>query len=186
MDPLSLIQWVVASRLGQDPIFQVLSVGEEPMTGKIPVVTEHIGDIESAIQRAISQIGICVIVLTATAGMEFQDALDPYLKIDITVAVQEQVTLNRGPTGTGFNAIQVACVVAALLHNWTPPVYDAQNTKIGASSIIGKTNDFINLIPDNQGKGLLMYNVEFETRAGISYPPAGYQLNAFPIIPQSI
>lgn len=147
---LKAIQQMVADRLNADAYF----VGPPA----IPVITENIGDIETAIQQAIAQLGVCAIVVTPTANAAFPNCFKPYFNdIKIVVRIVENVILNRGPSGIQKPASDVAEVVAALLHQYEP---------VGISESIFLETPSITIAPTGGVGRLLSYDVRLRTAGG--------------------
>jgi len=105
------LQQQIVARLEADPFFEGISV-----------LYEEKADFEFSINEAIAKLGMAVVV--KLFGGQCGQKPGPYFdKIDITVAVAENVTLNS----TGKSALEVAENVMTLLHLWTP---DAQSELI--------------------------------------------------------
>lgn len=106
---LKAIQASVADRLLSDPYFE-----------NIPVITENIGDIETAIDEAVDRLGICMVVVTPGARVTNPNVAGPWFnKIPIVVRAIENVILNRGTEGAK-QASEAVEMAAILLHLHTP------------------------------------------------------------------
>src|ERR1700747_1082635 len=94
---LEQLQGVAVNALGADSMFN----GNEAANGAVvPIVLEHKGDIVTQIETALSQVGICALVMTPT--LEFFNEFLPNLSgwALMTVTAFENVALNQGNGGT--------------------------------------------------------------------------------------
>ena len=115
---LSQLQQQCANRVQSAPAF-----------ANVPVLTEHIADIESEIQRALGPLneqngktGLVAILLTPTANVNFENVFGPFFdEIKVVVRVIENVPVNQDPdTGTNFAAADAAETICSLLHHFQP------------------------------------------------------------------
>jgi hypothetical protein len=113
---LEVLQEVAVNALAADPMF----AGELSANGQpVPIVLEKKGDIQTQIDTAIAQVGICAVVLTP----EFE-LINPLLGdlagfALMTVDVFEVPPVNQGNGGTQILGIALASRVVAILH-WLP------------------------------------------------------------------
>jgi len=113
---LEQLQSVAVDALGADPMFDgTLSANGSP----VPIVLERKGDIQTQIDTALAQVGICAVVMTPN----FQ-IIDPLLGdlagfAHLSVDVFENPPLNQGNGGTRILAIALAGQVVAILQ-WLP------------------------------------------------------------------
>jgi hypothetical protein len=82
----------------------------------IQVITEDIGDVETAVRTAAAKAGIVVILTTPEGKNELPDEPTPTVRPTLMATVIESVTLNRGVGGSGQPVGKVAANVAAYLH----------------------------------------------------------------------
>jgi hypothetical protein len=88
----------------------------------IPVYIQMQKDIQSKINETLVRIGVGVIMLSARLGNK-SPAAGSYPKWDraeIVARVIENVTINRGASGTGQSADLIAEAAAYWLHSWAP------------------------------------------------------------------
>lgn len=84
---------------------------------RIDVVSEQLGDIVNKIDIALKKLGICIVVHTAEATFADPDAPGPRMNpLLIDIDVTEFVLKNRGDSGSGLPADDVAEHTAWLLH----------------------------------------------------------------------
>ncbi|MBI4024847.1 MAG: hypothetical protein HY360_07675 [Verrucomicrobia bacterium] len=135
----------------QDAIAATLAA--RPEFAGVQIFTEKIGDIASEIEIAVGKIGICIVILTPSAGVQYPNVPGPLLDpVRIVVAIFEDVIINRSPTGTNKPAADVATDVLRTLQLTTPA---------GANPIVPDGADALKLIPDSGG--LLVYHANFTT-----------------------
>jgi Chitobiase/beta-hexosaminidase C-terminal domain len=151
---LSQLQQQCADRLQSDPAF-----------ADVPVLTEHIADIESEIQRALGPLnqeggktGLVAILLTPTANVNFENVFGPFFdEIKIVVRIIENVPINQNPnSGTNFPAADAAEKVCSLLHHFQPD--SANGPVLAEKPSISLGND-----PSH-----LSYDCTFKTSGGLS------------------
>jgi hypothetical protein len=113
---LEQLQGVAVNALGADSMFNGgISANGSP----VPIVLEKKGDIQTQIDTALAQVGICAVVMTPN----FQ-IIDPLIGdlagfAHLSVDVFENPPLNQGNGGTRILAIALAGQVVAILH-WLP------------------------------------------------------------------
>jgi hypothetical protein len=115
-------------------------------------VYEQLEDISAQIQQATLKVGGWCLVTTLTGGSRVQDCTEGlYLdNLSLTVAVGENVSLNRGPAGTKIPVTRQVEQVARALH----------------ASQIDSTNvlNFLDFgIVTGRERGIMLYNVRFTT-----------------------
>lgn len=121
----------------------------------IPVFSERIADIESQIEIAVGQIGVCCIILTPFAGEALSDASKPYFqKITVVVRVVEAPTLNT----TRPRAAEIAEAVSWWLHQFRPVQ--------SASCMTVKQ-----ILLTDMGEGYIAYDVTLEMPDGRANEP---------------
>jgi hypothetical protein len=113
---LEQLQTVAVNALGADSMFNgTMSANGSP----VPIVLEKKGDIQTQIDTALAQVGICAVVMTPN----FQ-IIDPLIGdlagfAHLSVDVFENPPLNQGNGGTRILAIRLAGQVVAILQ-WLP------------------------------------------------------------------
>lgn len=151
--PLNEIQQKIVAKLASDAWF-----------GKVPILSENIGDVASLVEMAIGKVGSCVVVEMPVANCLHPNVPPIFFEeLLVVVTVWEQVLLNRGRNGSQRPALKTAQIIAFLLHHFTPLLDDGStaNTLIIRSPSIVRADD-----PDFLG-----YHVFFQTAAGFSYTP---------------
>jgi hypothetical protein len=111
-------------QLGQDAIVSLLQAddwfapaGENPVT----VIAEEKGDVDVQIQTAVKRLGACVLVMMGRALCERPNIPGPFFdRIEYVLEIAENALLNRGATGTGKTARQIAHRVCRLVHHHKP------------------------------------------------------------------
>ena len=89
--------------------------------GRVPILTEDVGDLENEVAKIAGQLGLVLVVLTAVGTVNHPNVPGPHLdKLDITVAVFEEPLINRSRTGTRKPALQAVQDVIKTLHIYTP------------------------------------------------------------------
>jgi hypothetical protein len=137
----------------------VAAIRADPWFARITVLSEQIGDIENQIQRSLSKLGICAIVLTPGASVKYADAPGPLLDpLTVAIDIVELVLTNRGNSGSKQPASDVAERIAWLLHHPNDP---ERSPPMSNRLIVRK----ISLIPDKQ---FLVYRVELETTGALA------------------
>jgi hypothetical protein len=113
---LEQLQGVAVNALSADPMFS----GAQSANGQpVPIVLEKKGDIQTQVDTALAQVGICAVVMTPN----FQ-IIDPLIGdlagfAHLSVDVFENPPLNQGNGGTRILAIALAGQVVPILH-WLP------------------------------------------------------------------
>lgn len=105
---LTDLQTLVAARLNALDLFA---------DNGITALTEDVGDLTDEVTEAVNEIGLSVALVTPL----IQPNGDGFgLVVDFVVNVSEMVTLNRGATGTGQPALDVAVAIWNSLDEWQP------------------------------------------------------------------
>ena len=88
----------------------------------IPIVAEREREIESAIQVALTKIGVGVVLFMPQAERVSENIFPPYFEeIRVTARVYENVLINRSsPSGTLQPVTKVAEALAFYLHHFRP------------------------------------------------------------------
>jgi len=114
MSLLNSLQTDCQARLQAQTFFSVAPV--------IPIYIQMQKDIQSKINETLVRIGVGVIMLSARLGNK-SPAAGSYPKWDrasMVARVIENVTINRGSSGTGQPADLIAEAAAYWLHSWAP------------------------------------------------------------------
>lgn len=113
---LTELQDDLVARLSADALFS-----------NITVLSERKDDLVSRINMALgvltekdSKIGICAIVMSPIATVEFPNVTRSPMEITLTVRVLENVLFNQGDTGTKTSALTLARRVMRLIHHYHP------------------------------------------------------------------
>lgn len=155
MSLLSDLQTQCRDHLAAQAYFTPAPASED--TPPIPVLIESLRDIESQIEMALGQIGLCVLLVTPFSGKVLQEIHPPYFEdITVTVRVFENVPVNT----TLPRAVEVAEAVAWHLHHFRPT---------GSGAVLGL--EAITL-SDGGDSGLLTYDITFKTSDGTLTAPA--------------
>jgi hypothetical protein len=120
MNAMSQLQQQVIGRLTAS-VTDVPSL--QPATGEIMWVTEDRGDLANIITRAVGKMGIVGIVMTP-GGQNcklFELGCYPIsFTCPIEIQIQENVTVNRGASGTQISALDLVQFCWKRLHLWSP------------------------------------------------------------------
>jgi hypothetical protein len=148
------IQTDAANALVADPFFAI-----------IPVLSERLGDLGSAVDLAVNQAaGVCAVVSTPLADVEHPGQPGPYFdRIHVRVRVYENVTLNQGLGGTGVGALEIAENVLRVLHHHRPAAVNEVLTAARPTIALGREA----ALPD-----ALVYDVALTTQGGLGYSVA--------------
>lgn len=126
-------------------------------TPPIPVLIERMRDIESQIELAVGQAGLCVLLVTPFAGKVLDEVFPPYFEqITVVARVFENVPINTSLP----RAADVAEAVAWYLHHFRPT---------GSASVLGLESI---TLTDGGDSGLLTYDITFKTRDGSITEPS--------------
>jgi hypothetical protein len=148
---LADIQSAVVAQISAQPFF----TGGPNDGAAVPVLGENKRDILSDIQAKIARLGACAIVAIADAPVKYPNIPGPRYEIaEILVYCYERPTVNRGATGTGKTALQIAEAVAACLHQVTIPVEGC--TPMSCTGLSAAP----------AGEGEVAYQVKFNFAAG--------------------
>src|SRR5262245_26134805 len=116
----------VFSKLQQQVIGRLTATVTEvpslvPANGAINWITEDIGDLASNIARLTKSVGIVGIVMTPGGGRMYDVGIVPISFLcPIEIQVQENVTVNRGDSGTKIAALDLVQFTMLRLHLWSP------------------------------------------------------------------
>jgi hypothetical protein len=126
----------------------------DPLLAPYTWLYEQKQDVVAAIREANAKVGGWCLVLTLTGQCRTQDTTEGLLldNVSLVVAVGENVSLNRGPTGTKIPHTLMVERVARILHG----------SQIDGNHII-TFNDFS--IISAQERGVMLYQVRFATSA---------------------
>jgi hypothetical protein len=116
MSKLGDLQQSIIQRLtAQDPDIPL----PVPANGTIQWITEDIGDFANIIDRAVGKLGITGIVMTPH-GKLIKLGEGPNIAFHslVEVQIQENVTINRGASGTQVAALALAEFCMKRLHYW--------------------------------------------------------------------
>jgi hypothetical protein len=92
-----------------------------PATGQIRWITEDIGDLANIIAKTTGSLGIIGIVMTPGGGKLFDVGIFPIsLTCPIEIQIQENVTVNRGNSGTKIPNLDLVQFCMRRLHLWSP------------------------------------------------------------------
>jgi len=88
-----------------------------PVNGQIQWITENIGDLANIIARATGKLGIIGIVMTP-GGKLMQKEQGPNIAVSslVEIQIQENVTINRGASGTQVPALDLVEFCMKRLH----------------------------------------------------------------------
>ena len=122
-----------------------------PTNGQVNWITENIGDIPTAIQKALGKLGIIGIVMTPSGGKLYKSGIHPAeFRCLIEIQIQENVVINRGASGTQIAALDLVEFVIARLHLWSPAGHRADRIELDTTPF--------KLVAETP---LLVYNVNF-------------------------
>lgn len=83
----------------------------------VTVLAENALDLLSEYEKAISKLGMAVII--STPRVTPTERVD-LANVSVSIAICEHVSLNRATSGTQKPAIDVGAGIMAMLRNWTP------------------------------------------------------------------
>jgi hypothetical protein len=122
-----------------------------PVNGQVSWITENIGDLASNIQKAIGKLGLIGIVMTPGGGKLYKMGIYPAsFRCVVEIQLQENVTINRGASGTQIASLALVEFIIARLHLWSP-------TNLRTDRLEVDTTPY-KLIAETP---LLVYNVNF-------------------------
>jgi hypothetical protein len=120
MNAMSQLQQQIISRLTAS-VADVPSL--DPAVGEIQWVTEDIGDLASIIARQVGKMGIVGIVMTP-GGQQcklYEVGIFPIAFVcPVEIQIQENVTVNRGASGTQVSNLDLVQFCMRRLHQWSP------------------------------------------------------------------
>lgn len=92
-----------------------------PANGQINWITEDKGDLANIMARTVGTLGIIGIVLTPGGGKLFEVGKYPIsFDCPIEIQTQENVTVNRGASGTQIASLDLVEFCMKRLHLWSP------------------------------------------------------------------
>lgn len=92
-----------------------------PAAGEIKWITEDIGDLANIIGRTVGTLGVIGIVMTPGGGKMFDVGIFPIaFMCPIEIQTQENVTVNRGNSGTKIPSLDLVQFCMRRLHLWSP------------------------------------------------------------------
>jgi hypothetical protein len=103
-----------------------------PANGQVSWITENIGDLGSNIQKAIGKLGIIGIVMTPGGGRLYKPgAFWPIsFRCKVEIQIQENVTINRGASGTQIASLDLVEFVMQRLHLFSPQAHRADRLEL--------------------------------------------------------
>jgi len=148
MSKLVTLQDAIITRLtATDPAVPSLT----PANGQINWLTENIGDLANNIAKTLGKLGIIGTVMTPGGGKVFQQGIYPAsFRAKVEIQIQENVTINRGASGTQIAALDLVEFVIARLHMYSPHGHRSDRVELGEEPF--------NLLFDSP---ILVYNVNF-------------------------
>jgi hypothetical protein len=128
-----------------------------PATGEIKWITEDIGDLANIIGRTVGSLGIIGIVMTPGGGKMFEVGIFPIsFMCPIEIQIQENVTINRGNSGTKVPVLDLVQFSMRRLHLWSP-----SNQRINKIELDETPYLLVSEYP------ILTYNVRFNAKLTI-------------------
>ena len=122
-----------------------------PANGQINWITESIGDLANNIAKNIAKLGIVGIVMTPGGGKLFQKGIYPIsFSCTVEIQTQENVTINRGASGTQIASLDLIEFVMKRIHLFSPQGHRADRIELDEIPYI-----LVSEYP------LLTYNVRF-------------------------
>src|SRR5215831_19321992 len=118
MSQLVTLQNAIIGRLtAADPLVPSLV----PASGQVNWLTENIGDLYNNISKRLGAMGIVGIVMTPGGGKVFQQGVyPPSFRCTVEVQIQENVTINRGASGTQIASLDLVEFVMKRVHLFSP------------------------------------------------------------------
>jgi hypothetical protein len=115
---LTTLQQAIIGRLtAADPSIPSLV----PANGQINWITESIGDLGNIITRTVGKLGIIGIVMTPGGGKLYKAGIYPIsFACTVEIQTQENVTINRGASGTQIASLDLVEFVMQRLHLFSP------------------------------------------------------------------
>jgi hypothetical protein len=118
MNALTQLQQSVIGRLRA---FDAQVPSLSPAIGEVRWITEDIGDLANIIGRTVGTLGIIGIVMTPGGGKLFKTGTFPISFVcPIEIQTQENVTINRGNSGTKVASLDLVQFCMRRLHLWSP------------------------------------------------------------------
>lgn len=154
MNAMSQLQQQIIGRLTAS-VADVPSLS--PAAGEVKWVTEDIGDLASIIARQVGKMGIVGIVMTPGGGKMFDVGIFPIsFMCPIEIQIQENVTVNRGASGTQISNLDLVQFCMRRLHQWSP-----SNQRINKVELDETPYLLVTEVP------ILTYNVRFNAKVTI-------------------
>ena len=92
-----------------------------PAHGSVSWITENIGDLASNIAKLTGSVGIVGIVMTPGGGKLYKEGIRPIeFRCVVEVQLQENVTINRGSSGTQIASLDLVEFIMQRVHLFSP------------------------------------------------------------------
>lgn len=131
-----------------------------PAAGEVQWITEDIGDLANIISRTVGKLGIIGIVMTpgGSPGCKMFDVgiVPIAFRCPIEIQVQENVTVNRGASGTAIPSLDLLEFCMRRLHLWSPSHQRINKIELDETPYL--------LVSETP---LLVYNVRFNAKLTI-------------------
>jgi hypothetical protein len=122
-----------------------------PVNGQVQWITENIGDLGFNIARLTGHVGIVGIVTTPGGGKLYKTGIYPIeFRCTVEIQLQENVTINRGASGTQIASLTLVEFIMQRVHLFSPHGHRAD--RIELASVPFK------MVTDHP---ILVYNVNF-------------------------
>jgi hypothetical protein len=119
---LLALQDALAAILAADGFYN----GAASLNGKsVPIITEKKATIESQIEIALGQVGLCAVILTPSFELHQPEAQDFSGWASATIQIFEDTPVNQGLNGTGIQALQLVERTVYITHYQPHGVYSA-------------------------------------------------------------
>jgi|SRR5215471_840997 len=124
---VSLQNAIIARLTASDPAIPSLT----PATGQINWITEDIGDLANNITKTLGKLGIIGIVMTPGGGKVYEQGVYPAsIRCTVEIQIWENVTINRGASGTQIASLDLVEFIIARLHLYSPHGHRADRIEI--------------------------------------------------------
>jgi len=163
---LQRFQLDVAARLQAAPFFATVPifVFRPRAAMSAAEIQERINAALGALTGQNSKAGLCATVLMPLVTTRQQELPGPYLHLECTVRVQENVLINMGANGTQIASEDAAIAVAQTLHLWTPG---------GTAGVLRAASKAIT--PNHSSDGKVTYDVQIESELDLACEPVTAQ-----------
>ena len=132
----------------------VVRLKEDELLSQVEIMAEDRMDLEAAIQLAMAQLGVVLVVQTVSVGVANPNLPGPnFDSVRFTVAVVENTTLNRAPGSAQLDALSLAIATAQRLHHWRP----VEVAQFSGYTVLAASNT----IEYQQSDDVLAYDVNF-------------------------